>query len=72
MAIDSAAKRASATQVVFPPLMVLFPDGTIDQGDRQAITHIYSGVAVGSTGSANRYWRRRGRKFTAATRGGRF
>jgi len=46
MAIDTAAKRASAIGLL-PPL----PDGTIDQGDRQQASGLYRGItAVAASG----------------------
>ena len=45
MAVNTAAKRASATQFVVPIYAPgIFPDGTIAQGDRQAIAWIYGGI----------------------------
>jgi len=45
MAVDSAAKRASATLFLVPCLCPgVFPDGTIGQGDRQASSWSYSGI----------------------------
>ena len=45
MAIDTAAKRSSAINVGSPWRSRLpFPDGTIDQGDRQAVAFVYSGI----------------------------
>ena len=46
MAIDTAAKRASATGFVVPTAIAIFPDGTIERGDSQAATWIYSGIAA--------------------------
>lgn len=45
MAIDTAAKRGSAICVSMPwrPFLPL-PDGVIDQGDRQAVPFMYSGI----------------------------
>lgn len=39
MAVDTAAKRASALAMTLP-----IPDGTIDQGDRQHVLWTYGGV----------------------------
>ena len=48
MAVDSAAKRASATLFLVPSYAVgVFPDGTIGQGDRQASAWNYSGILAG-------------------------
>ena len=45
MAIDTAAKRASSTLFVVPSFAIgVIPDGTIDQGDRQAVVWMYSGI----------------------------
>lgn len=49
MAIDTAAKRASATLFSVPAYQVgIFPDGTIGAGDRQAATWMYSGILSGA------------------------
>ena len=48
MALDTAVKRASAINVTAPWRGLLpFPDGTIDQGDRQATAYQYSGILAG-------------------------
>ena len=47
MAIDSATRRASVLGVSFVALALIVPDGTIDQGDRQTISHQYSGILAG-------------------------
>lgn len=55
MAIDSFAKRASATHFLvnsFTPVVV--PDGTIGQGDRQASALTYSGILAGGAAPATR------------------
>ena len=44
MALDTAAKRASALGYEFAPSLFIIPDGTIDQGDRQTIVDLYSGI----------------------------
>jgi hypothetical protein len=45
MAIDTANKRYSACWVGLPWRGILpFPDGTIDQADRQHIAFLYSGI----------------------------
>lgn len=47
MAIDTRAKRASVMGMGSPiPVMLPFPDGTIDQGDRQHFLELYSGILV--------------------------
>lgn len=48
MAIDTRAKRGSAICVSMPwrPFLPL-PDGVIDQGDRQAVPFMYSGILAG-------------------------
>lgn len=49
MALDSASKRSSAVNVGSPWRARLpFPDGTIDQGDRQAVAFMYSGILAGA------------------------
>lgn len=51
MAVDSAAKRASATLFLVPSYAVgVFPDGTIGQGDRQASSWSYSGILAAGAG----------------------
>ncbi len=51
MAVDTAAKRASAINVASPWRMVLPPpDGTISAGDRQAVALLYSGILAGALG----------------------
>lgn len=48
--MNTAAKRASAINVGSPWRGVLaYPDGTVDQGDRQAAAFMYSGVLSGSS-----------------------
>lgn len=44
MAIDTAAKRASASSFDQPYLTLVIPDGTIDQANRQTIGDSYSGI----------------------------
>ena len=44
MAIDTAAKRASALGFGLIASLFIIPDGTIDQGDRQTISNMYSGI----------------------------
>ena len=53
MAIDSAAKRASAAAVSLEMPMVI-PDGTIDQADRQTIAYMYGGIAASAPAGAAR------------------
>jgi hypothetical protein len=48
MAIDTAAKRASVLGFALVPLLLVPPDGVIDQGDRQTLLHLYSGVLAGA------------------------
>lgn len=49
MAVDTKNKRSSA---IFPGSpwrgMLPAPDGTIDQGDRQATAFVYSGIEAGA------------------------
>ncbi len=47
MAIDTAAKRASAACAGFIPNLFIIPDGVIDQGNRQTLGDIYSGILSG-------------------------
>lgn len=44
MAIDSAAKRASALGIGLVFTLLVIPDSTIAQPDRQTIAHSYSGI----------------------------
>lgn len=47
MAIDTAAKRASATGFVVPSYAIsIFPDGAITEDDRAAATWVYGGIPV--------------------------
>ena len=49
MALDTAAKRASALQVVKPWTIVHPPpDATIAAADRQHLARMYSGIAAAS------------------------
>ena len=49
MAIDTAAKRGSAINPGCPWRSHLpIPDGTIGQGDRQAVAFWYSGILAGT------------------------
>lgn len=52
MPIDTAVKRGSAIDVSMPwrPFLPL-PDGAINQGDRQAVPFMYSGILAGGTPS---------------------
>jgi hypothetical protein len=53
MAIDTAAKRASAINPGSPwRAHVPFPDGAIGQGDRQATAFWYSGILAGAAVAA--------------------
>ena len=45
MAIDTAAKRASALSFAAITLLIP-PDGAIGQPDRQTVLHLYSGIAA--------------------------
>lgn len=45
MALDTASKRSSAVYVASPFRARLpFPDGTVDQGDRQHVATMYAGI----------------------------
>jgi len=44
MAIDTASKRASALGVGLAFTLLVIPDGTIAQADRQTIANSYSGI----------------------------
>lgn len=45
MAVDTAAKRASATEFIVPSYAIgIFPDGAIAQNDRQSSTWVYGGI----------------------------
>jgi len=45
MAIDTAAKRASATEFLIPSYAIgIFPDGAIAQNDRQSASWAYGGI----------------------------
>ena len=47
MAVDTAAKRQSSLNFLRAfSLRLQFPDGTIDQGDRQTSLISYSGIAA--------------------------
>lgn len=47
MAIDTAAKRASVFGIAVPALLVLpFPDGAVDAGDRLHVDWLYRGIAA--------------------------
>ena len=49
MPADTPTKRYSAANVGCPWRSVLpLPDGTIDQGDRQVVGFMYSGILAGS------------------------
>jgi len=55
MALDSAAKRISATHFLRSGIAPIFPDGTISQADRQSAIHSYGGIlaATLTTGTAS-------------------
>ena len=44
MAINTAAKRQSASEAFNIGLHGIFPDGTINRADRQSLVLIYSGI----------------------------
>lgn len=45
MPVDTAAKRASATEFLVPFYAIgIFPDGAMAQNDRQAATWVYGGI----------------------------
>lgn len=48
MAIDSAAKRASVVGVLFAATILIPPDGTVAQADRQTAASMYGGIAAGA------------------------
>lgn len=49
MAADTAQKRISAMNLKCPwRRSGVIPDGTIDQGDRQAAFRMYSGILAGA------------------------
>ncbi len=52
MAIDTAAKRASALGDCDYTQQFVIPDGTIDQGDRQTIADCYGGILAAPLGIA--------------------
>lgn len=53
MALDTAVKRASALHVGSPWRGILpFPDGTVDDGDRQVVAFLYSGILAGADETA--------------------
>lgn len=49
MAIDTAAKRASALGAGKVYLMPVIPDGTLDTDDRLTLNHLYRGIAASIT-----------------------
>ena len=50
MAIDTAAKRASALAFCLPIILVLpIPDGTVAQADRQHLLGCYGGILAGES-----------------------
>ena len=46
MAVDTAAKRASALGFALFGIVLPVPDGTITQGDRQHLAGYYSGIST--------------------------
>lgn len=46
MALDTATKRASALGFGFVSIALVIPNGTVDLGDKQTISHLYSGIAA--------------------------
>ena len=45
MPVDTAAKRASATEFIVPSYAIgIFPDGSITADDRQAASWLYGGI----------------------------
>lgn len=44
MAIDTAAKRASAMGFMQPWFKLVVPDGTVEQADRQTTGDLYGGI----------------------------
>jgi hypothetical protein len=42
--MDTATKRASALGLGLVSLSLVVPNGSIDQGDRQTVSHLYSGI----------------------------
>ncbi len=59
MAVDTAAKRASAMGFLFPSLRLVIPDGTVGQEDRKTMADVYSGIlssaAVAVAAAVRRY-----------------
>lgn len=47
MAVDTAAKRLSMLSFGYTGCLVI-PDGSIDQGERQTLLGLYSGILFGS------------------------
>lgn len=50
MAVDTAAKRASALNAFSLGLVLPIPDGTIDQADRQHVAGLYGGLLAAGGG----------------------
>lgn len=50
MAIDTAAKRASAIGVGQCWDCFIIPDGSVDQGDRQTLSGLYGGILATTVG----------------------
>lgn len=60
MAVDTAAKRVSVVHILKPWRGVAaFPDGTLAQGDRQALALLYSGILAGGAPVVTRRTHRR-------------
>jgi hypothetical protein len=50
--LDTANKRRSSTGVLSVFTVPPVPDGTLGAQDREQATHIYAGIAPGTTGEA--------------------
>ncbi len=58
--LDTRSKRASGVQVLmWSTLAPVLPDGTLSQGDRQHIVHVYSGILAGGAPVVTRRTHRR-------------
>jgi hypothetical protein len=56
MPADTATKRYSALHITAPWRSSLpIPDGTISQGDRQVVMHLYSGILAQAPIAATPY-----------------
>ena len=74
MAIDSREKKTSLLGYGLPFRVSLpYPDGTLDQGDRQHLIGLYAGILASSadSGAPAFTWNAgaRGRGYTSAARG---